>query len=219
MAHQSTLRHTNSARRRKAARSYESPLRAEQAEQTRMRIVQAYGDEIIALEEGGELTVRQIAARAGVSIPTLYRNFASLEELADAFWTWFEPQISSYASVEGPDDLPALAARMFERFAALGPVIRAMGLTVSGRQLRDRTVVKRNQLFQRTLAPLTKRLPERDAHAVIGVCKVLTSAHVWSLLQKDWGLDGAEAGRAVAWALRVLIQTLRKDPKTLQKDE
>src|SRR4051812_30877371 len=133
MSHQSTTRNTKKSGARKAARSYESPLRAEQAEQTRLRIIKAYGDEVCSLDEGGEVTIRQIAARAGVSVPTLYRNFASVDELGDAFWAWFEPQIVPAGIVEGPDDLPPFAEGLFKHFAQMGPLIRAMGLTASGR--------------------------------------------------------------------------------------
>src|SRR5262245_64859408 len=98
MKHQMTPRKTN-------GRTYRSPLRAEQAEQTRVRILQAFGDEVCRCGNG-DVTLRQVAARAGVSAPTLYRNFSSLDELADAYWAWMEPKFGDIAKVERPDDLP-----------------------------------------------------------------------------------------------------------------
>jgi hypothetical protein len=62
-------------------------------------------------------------------------------------------------------------------------------------------------------------MPERDARAVVAVCKIISSGHVWLLMRDDWGLDGSEAGRAVAWALRVLIDALRKDPHPLKREK
>ena len=215
MQHKSTTRNTKQARR-KGVRRYASPLRAEQAEQTRLRIIEAYGDEVCS-GQTDDVTIQQVAARAGVSVPTLYRNFASLERLADAYWAWVEPQIGSFAAIKDADDLPAFTEGVFRQFAEREPLIRAMLLTRSGRRLRDRTVQRRNQEFQRALAPLTRRMPEREARAVTAVCKVLSGGAVWQLMHEDWGLDGAEAGRAVAWAMRVLIDALRKDPHPLNK--
>ena len=218
MKYQSTQRHTKRYRRRKGVRAYASPLRAEQAEQTRLRIIQAYGDEVCS-GDGGDLTVQQVAARAGVSVPTLYRNFASLDALGDAYWAWVEPQIGAFDAIKGADDLPPFAEGVFRKFAEREPLIRAMLLTSAGRRLRDRSVHRRNREFQRALAPLTSRMPEREARAVTAVCKVLSSGHVWLLMHQDWGLDGAEAGRAVAWAMRVVVQALRKDPKPLTQQK
>ena len=47
-------------------RPYESPLRAEQLEQTRLRILEAMAD-VLADEEVGEVTVPLVAMRARVS--------------------------------------------------------------------------------------------------------------------------------------------------------
>src|SRR5262245_6939503 len=105
MTHQMTQRNTNGGGGRAKGRAYRSPLRAEQAEQTRVRILQAFGDEVCSCGNG-DVTLRQVAARAGVSAPTLYRNFSSLDELADAYWAWMEPKFGDIAKVERPDDLP-----------------------------------------------------------------------------------------------------------------
>jgi AcrR family transcriptional regulator len=218
MKHKSSRINTNLVARRNGARAYVSPLRAEQAAQTRLRIIQAYGDEVCS---GGsdDVTVQQVAARAGVSVPTLYRNFPSLDTLGDAYWAWVEPQLGTFANIEGADDLPPFTERLFEQFAEHPSLIQAMLVSRSGRRLRDRSVHRRNQVFQHALAPLTRRMPERDARAVTAICKVLSSGHVWQLMRKDWGLDGPEAGRAVAWAMRVLIDALRKNPNPLKQEK
>src|SRR4051812_6104142 len=212
MKHQSSLNNAKPGRAGRSARRYASPLRAEQAEQTRLRIIQAYGREVCS-GVSDDVTAQQIAVRAGVSVPTLYRNFASLDVLADAYWAWVEPQIGNFSSIRVADDLPTFTEGVFKEFAARQSLIRAMLLTRSGRRLRNRTVHKRNQEFQRAVAPLTRRMPEREALAVTAVFKVLNSGSVWQMMHEDWGLDGHEAGQAVGWAMRVLIDALRKNPK------
>jgi AcrR family transcriptional regulator len=218
MKHKSSRTKTNSVARRNGGRAYVSPLRAEQAAQTRLRIIQAYGDEVCSGARE-EVTVQQVAARAGVSVPTLYRNFPSLDTLGDAYWAWVEPQLGTFSTIENADDLPVFAERLFGQFAERPALIRAMLESRSGRRLRDRSVHRRNQVFQRALAPLTRRMPERDAQAVTAVLKIASSGYVWHLMRNDWGLDGPEAGRAVAWAMRVLIDALRKHPNPLRREK
>jgi AcrR family transcriptional regulator len=196
-------------------RVYVSPLRAEQAEQTRLRIIQAYGDEVCSGDDR-DLTVHQVAARAGVSVPTLYRHFASLDALGDAFWAFVEPQFGTFDAIRDADDLPPFTERLFGQFAEKAALVKALHESRSGRRLRKRSVGRRNEAFQRVLAPLTKRMPEREALAATAVCKVLSSARVWELLHEDWGLDAGEAGRAAAWAMRVIIRELRRNPNSLK---
>ena len=211
MKHQTTQRKTN-------GRAYRSPLRVEQAEQTRVRILQAFGDEVCSCGNG-DVTLRQVAARAGVSAPTLYRNFSSLEELADAFWEWVEPKFGSLAKVERPEDLPSLVEKLFVRFDELQALVTAMLLTRPGRKMRERGHARRRQQMVQALSSLTRHMPEADAHAVAGLFKLLVSGSAWYQLRQDWGLDGAAAGRVVAWALRALIGELRRNPNPLNKEK
>ncbi|MET0459499.1 MAG: TetR/AcrR family transcriptional regulator, partial [Ilumatobacteraceae bacterium] len=64
------------------SRSYESPSRKEHAEATRLGILGALVDLIV--EEGpGTISVPQVAARAGVSVRTVYHYFPTKEALFD----------------------------------------------------------------------------------------------------------------------------------------
>ena len=213
MKYQSTARNAKRQPRAQRSRAYDSPLRVEQAAQTRERIIQAYGDEICT-GDGNDVTVQQIAARAGVSLPTVYRHFENLEALGEAFWGTIEHRLPSLDAIKTPDDLPLYTERLFSQFER-EPVLNAMLWTGPGRRLRRQTVARRNLAFQRALAPLTKHMPEREAREVTAMCKVISSGHVWDLLHGDWGLTGAEAAQVAGWALRVLVDALRKNPNPL----
>lgn len=217
MSHQSTLDNAKTPRSRRRRQAYVSPLRAEQAADTRLRILRAFGDEV--QRDQDDITVQQVAARAGVSVPTLYRHFPSLDDLGDAYWAWVEPQLGTFARVERPDDLPRFTRQLFEGFAANQPLITAMLASRSGRRLRDRTIEGRNDAFRRAMAPLTRRMPEREARAVTALMKILSSGAVWELMRKDWGLDGVEAGHVVSWAMQVLIDSLRTHPRPLKQEK
>jgi len=212
-----TRRNANGDRGRSKGRAYRSPLRVEQAEQTRVRILRAFGDEVCRCGNG-DVTLRQVAARARVSAPTLYRNFSSLDELADAFWAWVEPKFGDIAKVERPDDVPSFVEKLFTRFGELDALVTAMLLTRPGRKMRERSLARRKQALVQALSSLTRQMPEADAHAVVGLIKVLVSGSAWHQLHQEWGLDGAAAGRVAAWALRTLIGELRRNSNPLKKE-
>src|SRR5438093_9681250 len=72
----------NVKRRARRSRSYESPLREEQAEVTRRRILDAL---VRTMAKGvAGLSVPAVAAEAGVSVPTVYRHFRTKADLVAA---------------------------------------------------------------------------------------------------------------------------------------
>jgi AcrR family transcriptional regulator len=66
----------------KTARTYTSPLRADQMEQTRLRILRAVTD-VLADPGTEEVTIPLVARRARVSLRTVYRHFPTREALFD----------------------------------------------------------------------------------------------------------------------------------------
>ena len=63
-------------------RAYDNTLRREQADLTKRRILEAVRD--LLIESSGSLSIPEIAARAGVSEPTIYRHFPNRDALLDA---------------------------------------------------------------------------------------------------------------------------------------
>src|SRR3954468_8015348 len=83
-----------------AGRSYDNSLRTEQAAATRERIVDAT---IAVLARGpAELSIPAVAAGAGVSVPTVYRHFASKKALVNGMYDRYADEID----VRWPDDPP-----------------------------------------------------------------------------------------------------------------
>src|SRR5688500_13075920 len=95
---------------------YRSRLRRRQKQDTREAILDATID---VLAEGvAELSMPAVARRAGVSVPTVYRHFASKRALLAAVARHVERQTGAGA-VPRPADPAALAASTRELFARL----------------------------------------------------------------------------------------------------
>jgi AcrR family transcriptional regulator len=89
-------------------RPYESPVRQEQAAQTRARIVDAAGE--LFLSRGyGRTTIRQVAEAAGVAVDTVYAAFGTKPRLLTAL---IDARLSAGTGAANVMDRPqALAVR------------------------------------------------------------------------------------------------------------
>ena len=201
-----------------SARPYESQLRAEQMEQTRRRILQAMAD-VLADEAVDEVTVPVVAMRARVSLRTVYRHFPTKEALFDAFGEWAEENLRlvlhSYPeTLEGVRDMAPALYRMYDERA---PLIRAL-LSKRGQDIRARTRRRRLKTFEKAMQELTRDLEPAERQRAVAVIYLLVSAPAWQAMRDQSGLDGGEAGRAAAWAVRVLTDELRRNPASIKEE-
>ena len=52
-------------------------------------------------------------------------------------------------------------------------------------------------------------LSERDVRRVAGLLRVLGSVQTWLRMREEYGLDGAQSGPLVIWAIGVLAREIR----------
>jgi hypothetical protein len=67
------------------------------------------------------------------------------------------------------------------------------------------------------LEEVTGALSAEDRRRALAVIYLLISAPAWQAMREQSGLDGVEAGKAAAWALRVLTDELRRNPASLKE--
>jgi hypothetical protein len=39
----------------------------------------------------------------------------------------------------------------------------------------------------------------------------------WEMMRVNWNLTGEQAGEAVAWAIRILVEELRRNPNSMKE--
>lgn len=198
------------------SRIYKSPLREEQMEQTRDRILEQVA-EILASDTPIDLTVAEAAARARVSVRTAYRYFPTRDALIDGFNAWMA---NRFAGVEFPKTLDALrpyVASLYKAFTANERLVRASRSSQSGADIRKRRKAIQAKSIMRmvttaapNLEPAIQRRRAAALHDAIG-------SDAFIHMRDTWDLTGDECIEAADWALDALITKLHKDNQAAAK--
>jgi AcrR family transcriptional regulator len=192
-----------------AKRSYHSPLRDQQRSDTSERILDACNDLVAA---GKELTFVAVARAAGVQERTVYRHFATKEDLEDAFWWSHEEHVSGPGTFDAQtlDELVANMKRSFAGFEANTAMVEAMLSSRQGMRLRLRGNDARRKMMLRCVNAAVPGLDARTSHRAAAAAQVLYSAPSWQMLRTFWGMDAVEASAVVEQALSALAEGLRR---------
>lgn len=189
-------------------RAYNNSLRQRQAEQTRTTILEAVRD--LLIDAPRLLSIPEIAAKSGVSEPTIYRYFANREALFEAASELLSSQLGAPPEAKTLDDLPVNAiavARYFERNAAW---LRAALNEPALRPVRMAGRSKRMDRLRRMLDPKLSHLSAEDREIAFAAVGALARIETWDCLSREFGLSGEPAGRAMAWAIRSLVESLSR---------
>ena len=155
-----------------------------------------------------EIGMEAIAQRAGVQRRTVFRHFATREELLVAFWPWLNAKIGASPAPHDMRDVIDGPRNAFPRFDAHEAAMRAALHSRTGREMRMDTVTGRRALFAGALAPVLTRLPPAEAQKVEALAHLLFSASAWEGLKDYGGLTGAPAGETASWALELILSAV-----------
>ena len=182
-------------------------LRQRHRELTESAILAATAE--IAGEAGfGALTMEAVADRAGVSQSTLYRYFSDRETLivaaAESQSRRLTPELPERA-----DDI----ADIYERVMAGFDEDKAFSRAVVAARFADGLAWPQRgrviEAIRAALAEITDHLDPDEAARATAIIVHLASGLAWMSMADDSGLDGTQAGKAAAWAIRTLITDLR----------
>ncbi|MCB9777076.1 MAG: TetR/AcrR family transcriptional regulator [Alphaproteobacteria bacterium] len=193
-------------------RDYNSPARDAVKAETRARILEAVV-EVVRTDGVHAFSVQNVARKAGVSHRTVYRHFATREDLLDGLAESIDALTQGRGLPSQPDDLgklPDTVRGFFERFDEARDLMQvyvitsiALGRVTPSHQHRTRTL-------EAAMARAFPRLPADELHRAAALLRTLTSSRTWFGLTVEHELSSAEAGQAAAWALQILIDDLAR---------
>jgi AcrR family transcriptional regulator len=199
------MKRSEPARRRR--RRYDSPVRRQRFAETRDRIISA-GAEILhgfPVWNWRALTVRRVAERAGVTVRTVYRHFASERELRDAVLTRLEREAGVELEGLGLEGLRDHVARILQYVSSF---------PLETRMPRDPTLKAAHARQRKTLlaavAPSTGEWSEIERVTAAAMLDVLWSVVSYERLVVDWDLEPAQAIRGVTWVIGLVEEAIRR---------
>lgn len=193
------------------SRSYSSPLRESQAQRTRDLILDAL-TELLAELPADEITTREIADRAGVSQPTVYRHFPDRNALLEGLGDRIVAIAAAYGgedSLATLDDLAAQAARALALTETHAVEATAEAVLNSDPRRLSKASRARSTELLRVVADSLPDYDERDHVRITALLRNLYSVQTWLRMREEFGIPGDESGPIVAWAMNTLVNEIR----------
>ncbi|HEY1443806.1 MAG TPA: TetR/AcrR family transcriptional regulator [Acidimicrobiales bacterium] len=188
-------------------RRYDSPVRRQQAVETRERIVEA-GCTLLrrsGIRDWRALTIRGVAQQAGVNERTIYRYFGNERGLRDAVMHRLEEKAGIELEGMQLEDVADFAARVFAHVSAYpGRPKPPLDPTLSDANVRQKHALRA------ALADRTSGWTHSERTAVAALLDVFWSVATYERLVMDWEMDRDQAIETVSWAIGLVEEAVRK---------
>ncbi len=179
----------------------------------RQRSQQAVLNAIFELIEEGRLTptVEEVGARAGVSVPTIFRNYGSLDELARQLQEAFRERFGELFLLPHPGEgrldqrISELCDVRLRLFEAIWPFLQFMSRRAAAHPDAAENLGRIRGLLaaqiKRQFAPELRALSQAEASDRRAAIDALTSPESWALMQDEHGRSRRQVKRAWTHAL------------------
>lgn len=193
----------------KPRRPYRQVARAKAAAATGRRIIDAFA--ICAGDRWfDEITLQEVAARAGVTVQSVIRRFGSKEGLIKAMIGEFGPVIGAEFS-STPGDIDAAVSRLFAAYERMGDgTIRnlAQEQRVSALQsLIDFGRKEHRRITAEQFAPWLEKLVGTERRDALDALVIATDVYTWKLLRRDMGRSVVDSKSAVKRLINAVLAT------------
>jgi AcrR family transcriptional regulator len=195
----------------KLTRTYRSDLRAEQAEETRGRILDAA---LRVMTTGvASLSIPAVAREGGVSVPTVYRHFGTKAELLAAMYPHAARRsgLDRLALPTSIGDLRPSLRAFFEHVDAMGDMERAAMASPIADEVRHATMKGRFERIRRIGDTIDPPLSKADQDRITRLLVILTSSGSLRMWRDHLGSSVDEAVDDIDWFLKAAIAATRKE--------
>jgi AcrR family transcriptional regulator len=194
------------ANQQAARRRYNSPLRQQQAAQTRDSIIAA-GVKLVHSYPAWDwtnLTALAVGERAGVSERTVQRHFPTERKLRDAVLQGVYEESGIGLEELELGTFSDVTARMFSYLSSFA--VAPQPLTDPTFESMD--TQRRNALFN-AVVRATPDWTEQERENAAAVLDILWNYPPYERLMLAWGFDSARAIGAITWVIKVIAQAIQ----------
>jgi AcrR family transcriptional regulator len=192
-------------------------LRQQHAEATRERILAAVA-ELLEQGEADELTMPGVADVSGVSLRTVYRYYPTREQLLEAAGRWIGDELLAHPYPGTLDEVVELFRVGCHDFDERPGLVRALALSQLGQSIRAYRRRERLDAIRQALRQELTALPEDELRRAEAVLGYLHNILAYTALREESGLSGEEIGESLAWAMKTLVDELRRRNQRLNEE-
>lgn len=182
-----------------------SSLAAKHADLTQALILDS-AIELLETASVTELSVRAVAKRADISERTVFRYFASRDDMLDAVANEVSRRLDAPPNPTTVEELIAYPSVMFARFEAAGAITRAGLHSELYHRIRARDAQGRGAAIRALIDRVASHRPERERRLAAANIHYHVVASTWRYYRDYFGFSVADAAEC---ARMIIIQTLR----------
>jgi AcrR family transcriptional regulator len=198
----------------RSGRAYHSQLRADQAEETRARIL----DATVRVMAAGvaSVSIPAVAREAGVSVPTIYRHFGTKHDLLAAVYPYLVRRagLDRLVPPRSVDELRDGVRAYFDRLDSFDDLARAAMAGPASDDARRISMPDRLAVTRQLADSIVPRLSEVDRDRIARLLVILVSSSAQRMWRDHLGSSVDEAADDVDWVVRAAIASVtpRKGP-------
>jgi AcrR family transcriptional regulator len=191
---------------RPAVDTVRESLREAQRRLTRERIVAALAA-LIEEQHPFEVSMAEVASRAHVSEPTLYRHFPTKRDLFAALAGMQYRRVTEGIDPTSVHELVSTVRTVYRRAEEMEPVVRWTLAGPDPERVPRPNVAAKLAMLRSALADATANLTDRDSELLLRVVVLLTSPMAWLYWRDYLELESDTAADTAAWAIERLTRT------------
>jgi hypothetical protein len=138
--------------------------------------------------------------------------------LIEAAGRWIGKELLRHPHPRTLDEVADLFEVGCPDFDKLPGLVRAMALSQLGRRLRSYRRRERLGAISKVLRKELTGAPQAELRRAEAVLAYLHNMLAYTTLREESGLDGKEIGLGIAWAIRTLVDDLRRRHRRHQKE-
>ncbi len=203
---------------KRAPQSTRATARDLHAHATRERLLVAAAG-FFELHPASELTLPKLARLAGVTPPTAYTNFGTVDNLMRSLYEWVLPRLGTRDPLPAPARLHEVPSERFPRFAKHQGLLRAIWTSASWSGHRGRTRARYVETALENLRSVAPNLDDRALLVALGPIMSFSYPPMWQWLRDVLDMSEDEAEQAAVWATRSLVAALASAPPVTGKEK
>lgn len=191
-------------------REYRSELRAQQADETRSRILDATGR--VMARGILKLSIPAVAREAGVSVPTVYRHFGTKEELVAAIYphAMARAGIRDFRFPRTVDEIREGVRAYLGQLDSLDDLDRAAMASPASAEPRQLSMPRRIAVWRQLVDSIEPRLAPADRDRLVRLLAVLLTSSSMRMWRDHLGASVDQTADDVDWVVRAAVAAARR---------